>query len=98
MWAGISEGDGWGNGITPCAALSQRQGRDVRLDEIPLTARIDNPEMGETQFLNRDAHGAGEMRRLVELEFHAVTFPMVEKEQIQLRAGMGSPKIGLRGA
>jgi hypothetical protein len=38
-------------------------------------------------------HGTGDFRCLIELDFHAVAFPVMEEEQIQFGCAMRGPEV-----
>ncbi len=60
-----------------------------------MRSRVKHPQMVERQIRQRDVHVAGDLRRLAELGFQAVTTPAVKEEQVQLGSAVRGPKIRL---
>jgi hypothetical protein len=73
----------------------KRDGGDSFVQRIWLASGIDDPKMIKPKVLQGDVHGSREARGVRVFEFEAESFAGCEDQQVQFRAAVGGPVIGI---
>lgn len=71
--------------------------RDLVVEGVFLMARVDNPQVLQTQVLHSYLHRSAPARRIAVFELKPVTLACRPYQQVQFGACMGRPEVGIAG-
>lgn len=79
----------------PRFQLKKRKCFGSFIHRISLFSGIDDEKPLQLKIVQGGVHGLSQGRRIAMLEFKAISAPAPEDQEVQLRAAMGTPEVGI---